>query len=228
MSTADSPDFQTNVVSVTETGEVPDAPDFTTVVVGPGGTPVGPPPGGGLFSPYYIAGLKAATVDPAACTQVTGHTAGNIALTVFTPFASFTANYVYFIVGGASGLTPNENYMGVYDMGVKTANTMTLLSATAAGVCDTAFASNGYKKVALTPAVTLQDNANYAFALLNNGASPSFDFAEPNNSATPNPLSTNYPFRSFTTSTFTTLPSTIAYSAVTLTGVLWMFFLSDT
>jgi len=226
--TIDAPDWQRILTTVEATGDVPDAPDWERIAVAPGGNPIGPTPGGGSLSPYFVAGFKALTVDPAAVTQVDGHDEGNIALTVFTPFTTFTVNYVYFIVGGVSGLTPNENYIGIYDCGVKAANTYTLLCATAAGVCDTAFASSGYKKVALTNPVTLSGTSNYALAVLNNGATPSFDFAEPNNSATPNPLSTTYPFRSYTNSTFTTLPSSIAYSAVTLTGVLWMFFMSDT
>jgi hypothetical protein len=224
----DAPDWQRLLVTVNAAGDVPDAPDWERIAVAPGGQPIGPTPGGGVVSPYYVAGFKALTVDPATVTGVTGHATGVVALIVFTPFTTFTVNYVYCIIGGTSGLTPNENYLGIYDCGQTTASTYTLLCATAAGVCDTAFATGGYQKIAIHNPVSLSGSENYALALLNNGANPSFDYAAPNNSATPNPLSTNYPFRSFSTATHTTLPTSIAYSAVTLTNDIWMFFMADT
>ena len=73
MTFTDSPDWQEVAVTVTATGDMPDAPDWQRTVVGPGGTPSG---GGGgaaaqpaFYLPPSFVGVKAWTCDPASCGQ---------------------------------------------------------------------------------------------------------------------------------------------------------------
>lgn len=230
MSVADAPDYQYVVQTVTATGQVPDAPDYQRTVVGPGGQPSGPLQGGGILTPYYLRGFFGITCDPEVATQNVGHTQGQIAFVIFSALATFTANFIWAIVGGASGLTANQNYVGIYDIGVTTANTLTRLGQSAVGACDTAFATTGVKKIAISPGVACTAGTNYMLAFLNNGASPSFPLSEtaPASGLAVNPEGLTYPYRSISTATFTALPASIAYSALTLSFPVWLFYVTAT
>lgn len=230
MPTVDAPDWQRVVQTVTTTGAVPDAPDWQRIVVGPGGQPAGPLQGGGILTPYYLRGFYGITCDPEVATQTVGHTQGQIAFVIFSALATFTANFIWAIVGGTGGLTPNENFVGIYDSGQATPSTLTLLGKSAVGACDTAFATTGVKKIAISPGVACTAGQNYMLAFLNNGASPSFPLSEtsPSSGLAVNPEGLTFPYRSISTATFTALPSSIAFSALTLSYPVWLFYVTQT
>jgi hypothetical protein len=226
MTTPDAPDWEHIVQTVEATGDVPDAPDWERIVVGPGGTPVGPSPGGGVISLYYQAGFIGLTVDPAAVQSNSGHTEGVVGLITFTALATAEANYVYAIMAGGASCTADENFVGIYDQGNITADTFTLLAATATGVCDTPFADGGIQKLALSSSASLTEGLNYAVGFLNNGGAPTFCSASVTIEQACNPLGTTYPFRVFLAAPNTSLPHTIAYSATSLTNNVWLWYVS--
>jgi hypothetical protein len=98
MSITDAPDWQEIVTTVINTGTVPDSPDWQNTVVGPGGVPVGPSPGGGQSSPYYAAGFLAITCDPLAGVYSMG-----------TPNVSTHATLVQTTAAGACDTPFNSN-----------------------------------------------------------------------------------------------------------------------
>jgi hypothetical protein len=227
MSAMDAPDWQEVTVTVQSTGAVPDSPDWQNTVVGPGGVPVGPSPGGGQNSPYYAAGFLGITCDPLAANSTPTHNAGTISLTPFVPAVSFTANFVSFAVSAAV-CTPNQNFIGVYSMGQPNVSThATLVQTTAPGACDTPFNSSNIQKVAFASPQVLSPNTIYALAVLNNGGTPKFDEGTAASLPAANPFGTTWPFLSVTTASFTSLPASIAYASVTQTATFWLFYLSQ-
>lgn len=230
MSSIDAPDWQRIVQTVEAAGDVPDAPDWERIVVGPGGTPTGPVQGGGILTPYYQRGFYGITCDPAIVTQFVAHATGNLALVIFSALTNFTANNIWAIVGAGSGLTTNQNYVAIYDTGQATANTFTRLAVSAAGVCDTAFAHSGVQKIPLSSGVALTSGQSYMLAFLNNSSStpPSFPLSEtsPSSGAAVNPEGLTFPYRAVMSGTQTSMPSTIAFSAVGLSYPVWLFYVS--
>ena len=224
--TIDAPDWQRIITTVAATGDVPDAPDWERIAVGPGGTPVGPAPGGGIISVYYNAGFVGVTVDPNAAVNTSNHTEGVVALTIFSALATVAATGLTFLVYGGDAVTANQNFLGIYDVGQTTAGHATLLGATAAGVCDTPFANTGLHTVNFSSPIPLIEGESYYVGLLNNGGIPGFPEAQPPQQQIINPLGLTYPFRAFLPAPNTVFPSSIAFSALTLNNTAWLFFVN--
>ena len=227
MSAADAPDWQRVVQTVQSTGAVPDAPDWERIAVGPGGTPIGPTPGGSTSSPYYVAGFSALTCDPLAAPNTPTHAAGVISLTCFTAARTFTCRYVTFAVSGAA-VTPNENYIGVYAIGTPLVSTaMTLVGATGSGACDGPFEGTNVQKVFFATSFTLQANTLYACAILNNGGTPKFDQGLAASLPAANPFGSSWPMLSVTNASYTSLPASINYADVTEDQAFWLMYFSE-
>lgn len=229
MPSIDAPDWQRVIVTVQASGDVPDAPDWERIVVGPGGTPVGPTPGGiSTTSYYYALGYLGLTVDPTVTNATSSHAAGLVSLNAFTAFASATAGFVTLQVNSAASVTANQNYVGIYDSGQASAGRGTLLATSAAGACDAVFNSNGVHKIALSTTVNLVAGQMYYAAFLNNGGTPGFQncsLVNPNTGAI-NPLGTTFPTRYDPAGSFTTLPATAPFAGSTLQAGPWLMFIS--
>lgn len=226
MSVTDSPDWQ-NVVTVVSGGAVTDAPDWSEVVTGPGATPI-PVATGGTTSIYLGGGILGISMDPVVVTNIEGHLEGAIAFMGFTPFATGTVNNIFVPIGTSSGgFTPNQNFVGIYDMGLTTGGTFTLLASSAAGACDTPFATAGMHQVALTTGAKVNQGSYYALAFLQNGTPGNFYSFNAGTAAIDNPNGTTWPVRCVTiATTHTTLSSTIAFSACNTSGATWLFYAS--
>lgn len=226
----DAPDWQRVVATVQVVGAVPDAPDWERIVVGPGAGPI-PVASGGATSIYLGGGFLGVTTDPAPVSSSGAHIQGVIGLLAFTPFATGTVNNIYVPVeASSSGFTPNQNFVGIYDMGITTANTFTRLATSAAGVCDTVFNTAGMHKVPLATGAEVTQGGYYAIALLNNGAGGNFFFTQCNTGFTSliNPSGTAWPVRAFTTSTTNiALASSVAFSACSLSFDTWLLYASE-
>jgi hypothetical protein len=225
MPATDAPDWQT-IITLQSGGAVTDAPDWTDVVTGPGGTPVGPAPGGGIVSVYFNAGFIGVTVDPNAAQTTIAHTQGVVALTIFSALATTSATGMTFNIWLGATCTANQNFLGIYDAGQTTAGVATLLGQTAAGVCDTPFATTAVHSVNFISPIPLIEGQSYYVGLLNNGGQPGLSAASCSQETTINPLGNTLPFRCFLPSPNLVFPSTIAFSATTLTNNAWLLFVN--
>lgn len=225
MSVTDSPDWQ-NVVTIRSGGTVTDAPDWSEVVTGPGGTPVGPTPGGGPYTIYFNLGFKAITLDPMAAQSSVGRPAGRIDMTMFSPFVTFSCTQVTWPTYLGSAVTANQNFIGIYDTGQHTAGTATLLAQTAVGACDTPFATTGTHTLPFTSSVTLTAGQNYYITPLNNGGTPGFVNGSADNPYSLNPLGLAPPVVAFLNGPNTTLPATVLISSLTSLTDVFLFYLN--
>jgi hypothetical protein len=211
MSATDAPDWQT-IVTLTTGSSVTDAPDWTDVVTGPGGTPPVVAAGASPFGVYFAMGMLGVTCDIAPAGAGRGPTAGRMNFQTFTAGASGTVNNVYMYVVTGGTLTANENFFCIYDWGVATANTYTLLGQTAAGAIDTALHSVQLVKGTLTVGVPVVSGTTYVMGFLTNGTPPSFASTNTVDFHVLNPFTPNFPQSASSTGSFTTPPTSLAYS----------------
>lgn len=227
MSVTDAPDWQRIVTTVQAAGDVPDAPDWQRIVVGPGATPVGGGSGGGLLSTYYNAEFLGVTIDPTGTTTSAVPRASSVTFMMFAPFKTATANYIWPNIYTGGTPTANECFMAIYDTGQATAGYATLLGATATGACDVPFSQTGPHKIALATPVALTAGQNYYAAMLNNySAAVGNIYANAINGNAANPLGLTLPFAANSPATYTSLPSSLAFSAMGLIATYFEFFVS--
>jgi hypothetical protein len=214
MPATDAPDWQT-IVTLTTGSSVTDAPDWTDVVTGPGGTPPVVAAGASPYSVYYAMGMLGVTCDIAPAGAGRGPSTGRMNFQAFTAGASGTVNNVYMYVVTGTTPTANENFFCIYDWGVTTANTYTLLGQTAAGAIDTALHSTQLVKGTLTAGVPIVSGTTYVLGFLMNGTVPSFASIATVDFHVLSPFFPNFPQCTFSTAGFTAPPASLAYSAVT-------------
>jgi hypothetical protein len=222
----DAPDWERVVTTVAATGDVPDAPDWERIVVGSGGTPIGGPTAGvNAWTPYAAAGFAGVTLDPTVINDSASHATGVMALVMFTALLTTTVNNVTILVQTGATCTANQNFVVIYDTGQTTAGTATKLAQSAAGACDIPFRTSGISKVPLSTGASLTLGQNYFLGFVNNGGTPSFYDTNVANASILNPVGTTYPIRCFGAGPFTSPPSTLAFSSLTITTHTWLFFI---
>lgn len=226
MPSVDAPDWQRIVTTVQATGDVPDAPDWERIVVGPAGVPIGPGTPINSWSPYASAGFLGVTGDPIFYVNTGAHQSQVLSLVMFTALASGTAGHIWAYVTANGAGTANENYLCIYDAGQTTPNVATKLAQTAAGVCDAPFNSTGMHELALSSGAVLAQGQNYYVGLITNGSNPLFVTQTSPQPIWLNPVGVTYPIRVFSAGPYTTPPGSVAFSATTVTGNAWLFYVS--
>lgn len=217
----DAPDWQRIIKTVEAMGDVPDAPDWERIVVGPGGTPVTAAAGASPFSPYFAMGMLGVTIDGTTESSGRSPTAGKPVFQAFTAGATGTINNIYlYIVTGAS-VTTNENFLSIYDWGVATANTYTLLGQTPAGDVDAAFKTTGIAQGTLSTGVPVVAGETYVMSILCGGNYPSITSLDAVDTHINNPFFPATPISTVSTASHTTPPPTKAYSATTGNQTTW-------
>jgi hypothetical protein len=226
LASLDAPDWERVVVTVKATGDVPDAPDWQRIVVGTGGTPVGGGATGSIMGFYSAWGILGITGDPLVFNSPISHAGGNVSMLSFQAFTTGTANNIYTPLNtGSNDFTPNENYVGIYDAGQTTPGTATLLGSSAAGVAESKWTPpQQVSIIPLSSGVPLVGGEMYYIAILNNGANPAFYDTTSDAVVAPNVFGTNPPFVCSTTATHTTLPPTVAFSAMTRVVDCWLAY----
>jgi hypothetical protein len=229
MTVQDAPDWQ-RVITIKSGGGLTDAPDWERIVTGPGGTPpVVTVTSGSFASPLLNAGYCGASLYPASQQDTFSGPTGNVSVNTFVALASTTINFVWININAGETVTPNENYICVYDQGQATAATYTLLGATAAGACDSPFAHSPMFKIPLAAGVPIIEGESYAFGLIMNttGSAPSFTGSQVSNSSVFNPVGLTYPMCVTSPTTHTTPPATIPWSTAVLASRTYMIFGSN-
>lgn len=227
--TIDAPDWQRIITTVEAMGDVPDAPDWERIAVAPGGGPVGQVGfAGSPFSNYVAIGYAGLSIDPMIPMANRGPTGGKLNLFTFTALLSTTVNYITFYVGEPGTPTANENFVFMYDWGQATANTYTLLGQSAAGVLEPLIPTNGIVKCPLTSGVPIVAGQQYVMGFLFNGTTPQLAGLSTSDGRIMNPLLVAKPISTInTTTTFTSPPSTFAWSASAIQGTMYLCLCSN-
>lgn len=202
-----------------------DAPDWTEVVTGPGGTSVVVGAASSPFSVYFSLGVLGATITPTSPSAQGALASGIIRFQAFSAAASGSIGHisVYVSVGGTP--TANENFFMVYDLGATTANTYTLLGTTAAGVADPLFTTAQIISVPLVTPVPVIGGQTYVLAAVINGSSrPQFPRQAAIDQHVPNLFGSAPPITANSNSAFTSPPSSVAFSVVTPQADSYLFW----
>lgn len=210
----DAPDWQRVVTAVETVGAVPDAPDWQRIVVGPGGGAINITGAPSWASLYVSAGYIGVPVSPLSSQNAINLNGGPVNMQAFTALFTGPVHSVAVAMRNGQPLTANENFVGIYDFGQTTANTMTLLAQSAAGVADPIWASSGTTPVPLSTNPTLTAGQTYMVATLNNGNTLTAYGPGQSAGGVANPLFSTYPWFCDLSGPHTTLPGTIAFSAV--------------
>lgn len=227
MSSIDAPDWERLVVTVKAEGDVPDAPDWERIVVGPGGTPVGGTSTSWWTNIYVQAGYGASTIFPFAVDSAAGISNDHVCLVPFSPFITFSCGHTTMYTNSTAAVSSNENFLGIYDVGATTANTATLLASTATGAIDSEIGVVGTHTYAFSSAVTLTVGVNYYYAILVTSAGgPGFPGVTNSSPNFWNPQGVTFPITAQSTAVETSLPASIAFSAMTAIDEIWLAFLS--
>lgn len=225
MSAIDAPDWQ-RIVQAQEAGLSEDAPDWQRVVTGPGGGTINITGSPSLLSLYASLGYIGCPLWPLGAQNGQSQNTGVVYLEAFQALFTGPAHSVSLAVRTGQTLTANENFVGIYDFGQATAGTMTLLAQSAAGAADSIWAvSSRSFPVPLSTNPTLTVGQTYVVATLCNGNIMNSFGPGQASAFVANPLAAFPLFSSFGPG-HTTLPSTIAFSGVTLTTVVSYLFIA--
>lgn len=214
-----APDYERIVTVVAETQMGVGAPDWTRIVVGAGGVPIGGTSNNDLissdrdfvgwtFDPYLV--------DRDGVSAASGQIA--FALVKATKTTSILDIWAWFQNAG-TGLTSDENYLGVYSFTGSSVfpTTMTLLGATAAGLMDTVPGAGQPAAYALASSVAVTaGDLYYVAALFNATSRPQFNYLSDPSYTSSIPVN---PTMLSAASTYTTLPSSLVGANVTYSGI---------
>ncbi len=160
-------------------------------------------------------GMLAWSIDPATASSTQALTGGVLALCRFRIRTAVTANSLATGVSTAgSGLTSNQNFMGIYNA----AGTLLRSTADLSAVWN----SSGAKNVSLTSSVSLSAGYYY-FALLSNGTTPPTlirGSSSTNGIINIGTTSTTLRFATYG-SGLTTLPSSLTLASMVASGVAY-------
>jgi hypothetical protein len=221
MPARDAPDYQT-IITLQTGGTLTDAPDWTNVVTGPGGTqPVVGTGGNGLLGMWGNAGFLGVTIDPGIGPGTQGLLSPNLTVMAFVALFTGPVHNVIVPLTGGNTLTSNSTFAGVYDMGQASAGNMTLLCTSASGAAATAWTNQGSVPVAMTTNPTLTAGQSYAIGLQVVGGGLACFGPDPQGSYT-SPNFSTFPVQGVIGNNATSLLNPIPFSSLLHAGRYFM------